>query len=275
MVLSLNRFLLVLFVLSSLVSKAQEERTGDKDYHDDTFKKYGKRAGQIAAWQIQNLKFGALVVRLQTNQRKIEAYRKIGQEKQALEVIAQTQFYNKLIIKAFNKKFDFCKVYFIYANCSDSLLKGVRQGIFVDTTLSVNPSIVMNEKFYILAERDRVYNSSIGFVKEDTAKYVSESGNSSIEAAMVLKNKYGHQLKSPFPFYIKKSYRKSSSFYIQVGSFQIDPGVFKEIEFSLSKDIKPEKQEFYLGQLNDALYKFYARAQGTQVSDPALKPFLY
>lgn len=275
MALSLNKIFFLTCFLFSFGLNAQEERVNDKDYHDESFKKFGKRTNQVAAWQIQNLKFGALVVRLQTNQRKIDAYRKIGQEKQAREVIAQTQFYNKLMIRAYIKKFDFCKVYFMYANYSDSLLKGVRKGIFIDSTLSVNPSIEMTEKFYMLAEKDHVYNSSIGFIKEDTAKYVTESGNTSIEAAMVLKNKYGHQLKSPFPFYIKRSYRKSSSFYVQTGRFQIDTGVFDDVEFTLSKDIKPEKQERYLEELNRALYNFYNRAQGTQVNDDSLKPFLY
>ncbi len=272
---SLNKIFFFCCILFSVGLNAQQERVSDKDYHDESFKKFGKRANQVAAWQIQNLKFGALVVRLQTNQRKIDAYRKIGQEKQAREVIAQTQFYNKLMIKAYEKKFDFCKVYFMYANYSDSLLKGIRKGIFIDSTLSVNPSIEMTEKFYMLAEKDHVYNSSIGFIKEDTAKYVTESGNTSIEAAMVLKNKYGHQLKSPFPFYIKRSYRKSSSFYIQIGRFQVYPGMFEDIEFALSKDIKPEKQERYLEELNRALFNFYNRAQGTQVNDASLKPFLY
>lgn len=272
-----NRMLcsfLLLLISISLV--AQEVPVNEREYHNkDQFKKYGKRADIVAAWQVQNLKFGAVVVRFQTNQRKIDGYRKLGQEKKALEVIAETEFYTKLMMKAYAKEFSFCKVYFMFAHSSDSLLKGVRKGIFIDTTLKVNESIVMNETFYILAEKDHVYNSTIGFVKEDTARYVNEVGNKTIDAAVVLKNKYGHQLKSPFPYFIKKSFIKSSSFYLQIGNVVISPGVIKEVKFYLSKDITPEKQGIYLRQLSETLQRFYQQSQGLQVNDPSIKPFLY
>lgn len=272
-----NRMLcsfLLLLISISLV--AQEVPVNEREYHNkDQFKKYGKRADIVAAWQVQNLKFGAVVVRFQTNQRKIDGYRKLGQEKKALEVIAETEFYTKLMMKAYAKEFSFCKVYFMFAHSSDSLLKGVRKGIFIDTTLKVNESIVMNETFYILAEKDHVYNSTIGFVKEDTARYVNEAGNKTIDAAVVLKNKYGHQLKSPFPYFIKKSFIKSSSFYLQIGNVVISPGVIKEVKFYLSKDITPEKQGIYLRQLSETLQRFYQQSQGLQVNDPSINPFLY
>jgi len=65
----------------------------------------------------------------------------------------------------------------------------------------VDPKISMSEDFYLIAETDDLYNSSIGFVKEDSARFVSEKGSkSSTEAEIVIKNKYGHQLKKPFPY---------------------------------------------------------------------------
>lgn len=277
MALSLNRILCSLLLLFiGTCSCAQDVPFNEREYHNkDQFKRFGKRTDMVAVWQVQNLKFGAIVVRFQTNQRKIDGYRKVGQEKKALEVIAETEFYTKLMMRAYAKEFSFCKVYFMFAHSSDSLLKGVRKGIFIDTTLKVNEGIVMNEAFYILAEKDHVYNSTIGFVKEDTAIYMSEAGNKTIEAAVVLKNKYGHQLKSPFPFYVKKSFVKSSSVYLQIGNVVISPGVIKEVKFYLSKDITPEKQGIYLHQLSESLQRFYQRSQGLQVNDPSVKPFLY
>jgi hypothetical protein len=63
----------------------------------------------------------------------------------------------------------------------------------------------LNGKFYLIAETDYVYNSSIGFVPEDSATTIREKGNpSSDEFPIVVKNKYGHQLKSPFPYSVSK-----------------------------------------------------------------------
>ncbi|MDZ4664224.1 MAG: hypothetical protein SGJ15_05050 [Bacteroidota bacterium] len=265
---------LLLFLSNSVA--AQEAPSNAREYHNkEQFKKFGKRADLVAAWQIQNLKFGAVVVRFQNNRRKIDAYRKSGQEKKALEVIAETDFYTKLMMKAYAKEFTFCKVYFMFAQSSDSLLKGVRKGIFIDTTLKANEAIVMNESFYILAEKDHVYNSTIGFVKEDTARYISEGGNKTVDAAVVLKNKYGHQLKPPFPYYVKKSFVKSSSQYEQTVSVETSPGIYEKVSFYISKDVTPEKQGTYLNQLSNALQHLYQGSQGVQVNDPTVQPFLY
>lgn len=256
--------------------KYQEKKRNERDYYKkEDFKKYGKRSSQVASWQIQNLKFGALVVRLQNNQRKIDAYRKIGNEDKALETQAFTQYYNRLVMNAYLSEFGFCKVYFIYAQSSDSLLKGVRKGFFLDTTLKVNRSIQMNESFYLLAEKDYVYNSSIGFVKEDSAKFVSETGAKTIEAPIVIKNKYGHQLKSPFPYYTSKAYSLKTQFFIMMYRVEVSEGVYKNVELQLSKEHTQKVQNGYVENMNGKLHYFYERCQGDQINDPALKPFLY
>lgn len=186
-----------------------------KDYKDkDQFKKFYKRRKIVSAWQINELKTGALIVRLKTNQRSIDVLNANGKKIEAEEKLIETYIMNMNTMKAYLKNYNFSKVYFIYSNVSDSLLKGVRNGIFLDTNLQVNPSIKMEESFYLLAERDYVYNSTIGYVKEDTAKFIRESGNPVREMGVVVKNKYGHQLKAPFPYYIKSKV------------FNTDPSVF-------------------------------------------------
>src|SRR4051812_2976460 len=70
---------LCLFILLALCTLAQEERIGDKDYKDPLqFEKFTKRRKVIAAWQISQLKEGALVVRLKTNQMLVNALIKQG-----------------------------------------------------------------------------------------------------------------------------------------------------------------------------------------------------
>lgn len=286
MVLSLNRSLyLILLVLFSFLANAQEDENYDKfqdrkdsekDYLDkEEFKKYSRRAVQVAAWQIQNLKFGALVVRLQNQKRQIEAYKKVGNEKAMLQTIARTEYFNSLIMRSYKTYFTFCKVYFIYGQSSDSLLKGVKQGVFVDSTMKVNPAIVMNENYYIIAEPDYVYNSTIGFVPEDSARIVIESGAQTISAPIVLKNKYGHQLKPPFPYYTNKikvfTYEPLNAKW----PVEISEGVYKEVKIEYGKKFSSKVLDFHVDNMNASINEFYQRYAGLQLKDPKLKPFLY
>lgn len=199
-------FLFFAFLFSIVSLKAQENNVIPeyKDYKDPKqFENFQKRRTFISQWQINQLKKGAIVVRLQTNQKLIEALTKAGNEKLATQKAAEQFAINKNTMFAYMEHLDFCKVYFIYSNSSDTLLKGARKGIFLDTNLAVNPNIEMTESFYLLAERDYAYNSSIGFVPEDSARFVTEQGNPIKEMAIILKNKYGHQLKKPFPYEVQ------------------------------------------------------------------------
>lgn len=267
---------LFFFLIFSLSVFSQEGKSGEKEYLDKgQFKKYRKRADQLASWQIQNLKYGALIVRLQNNQLKIEACKRTGNHQLAKKIIAETRFYNKTVIKAYLQNYNFSKVYFIYSQSSDSLLKGVRKGIFIDTTLQVNPEIVMTENYYLLAEKDYVYNSTIGFVKEDSARFARESGSRTIEAPVVIKNKYGHQLKKPFPFYINRAVLRSSSLYDVTEMISYDGGAPEAVTFEIGKDVSLEKQGLYMADLNDRFHIFYNREKSEQINDPAMRPFLY
>jgi hypothetical protein len=199
----------ILFALPVLSGLAQDNDASSvkpdyKDYKDPAqFYKFHKRSKIVSAWQINELKNGALVVRLRTNKKLIDALRAEGKEEMASEKEAEQFIINKNTVIAYVRNFSFCKLYFTYSNNSDTLLKGARTGIFLDTNLVVDPTIKMTENFYLLAERDYAFNSSIGFVREDSAGLVKETGNPVREMGVVIKNKYGHQLKGPFPYYVK------------------------------------------------------------------------
>jgi hypothetical protein len=285
MVRSLNRsFGVVLIALCSVFGAAQEtnysqieeKKNTDKDYQDkEAFKKFRTRAQQVSAWQIQNLKFGALVVRLQNNQRKVDAYRQVGNEAMALETMARTQYLNKVMMKCFQKGYDLSKVYFIYAQCSDSLLNGKKQGIFLDTSLKVNPNIVMSENFYVLAESDYVYNTSIGFIKEDSAKFVTEAGAQTVYAPIVLKNKYGHQLKDPFPYYVDNINTIKKEVINVTWPVELSDGTHKNVKLELNKEYSPKLWDLFVQRLNVKVHDFYQKSAGFQLKDATLKPFLY
>jgi hypothetical protein len=274
-----NKTLVLIFLLLGMnIGFAQqdvEEPFHDtKDYKDPKqFEKFRKRRIVIAAWQVNQLKTGALVVRLKTNQKVIDGLRKQGKESLAQQKEMEQFAIDQNTMYSYKKSFNFCKVYFIYSNSSDTLLKGARSGIFLDDNLIVDPNIIMQEKFYLLAERDYAYNSSIGFVKEDSARYVSEGGNPVKEMAIVIKNKYGHQLKGPFPYFVKdKTYAGTNA------------GIEQQIMFKgqakivlIGKQFSREKLMSYIEILNDNLKQFHQSSPPPDLSrvDPVILPLLY
>jgi hypothetical protein len=271
-----NFFLVTLLLMQAFVALSQSDRTSDKDFQNkEQFKKFNKRSSSVASWQIQNLKYGAVVVRLQNNKRKIDAYTKVGDLKNAIRVQAETQYHNRLIVRSFLNKFDFCKVYFIYAQNSDTLLNGARTSIFLDSTLKVNHSITMNESFYLIIEEDLVYASSIGFVKEDTAKYQVEKGSSHGYPKLVFKNKYGHQLKPPFPVH------ERGNMYLFVKRIQVRENIKTADGKDETITFLPERKNTYkvisegVMGINASLHMYYDRSKGDQITDQSLTPFLY
>ena len=160
---------------------------GNEDYKEPkSHEKFRKRRITVAAWQINQLKEGALVVRLNTNQILINELKKRGQDDLAEKARLEQAAININTIRAYLHNYKFSPVYFLYSNHSDTLLKGTTSGVFVDSTLKVNPAITMKEKFYLLADNDFVYNSSIGFVPEDSAKFVAERGNLHLQSFPLL-----------------------------------------------------------------------------------------
>lgn len=272
MALSLNK-ILSFFLLLTFGVHSQDRNESvyrPNDYKDNSqFKNFYKRRFAISKWQINQLKSGALAVRLHNNKTLIEGLKKMGKADLATQKEYEMMAINKNIILAFKKHYNFSALYFFYASSSDSLLNGVRKGIFLDTNLRVDPTIEMKENFYLIAEKDDVYNSSIGYVKEDTARKVKETGNESKEAAIVIKNKYGHQLKDPFPFYVisKSTIIGTPVVYIPVGSTLVPVNVEKKQRL--------ERHYAYVINLNKYLQSFYSDNKDYQVNDDDVKPFLY
>ncbi|MBK9285207.1 MAG: hypothetical protein IPM51_12980 [Sphingobacteriaceae bacterium] len=235
MVQLLNKYLIVLGLLFTTGYFAQIDLDGNnsRDYKNKKqFEKFYKKKNLVGNWQINQFKKGALVVKLKTNSTLIDQLEKAGKTELAEEKRVENFIYNRMVMEAFKDKFTFCKVYFIFSHFTDSLLNGARKGIFLDTNLSVNQTIVMNEIFYLIGERDRIYNSSIGFVPEDSARFVKENGNpSGYDVLAVIKNKYGHQLKKPFPYVcgygIKNSGAISHTFVKEIPVYYYRDSLFK------------------------------------------------
>lgn len=298
-----------LFLFGSAFSQddgTEKNVHGDKDYKDPKqFENFRKKKNLIAAWQINQLKEGAVVIRLKTNKKLIDALREQGNNELALEKEKEQYAVNVNTYYAYRYKLKFAKVYFILSNHTDSLLNGVRTGIFLDSALKVDPTITMNEKFYLIAERDYGYNSSIGFVKEDSAKKVIETGNPVREMAVILKNKYGHQLKGPFPYCIKEKNFSGGLYTMPISvntnsaggvsfNYMVDLTYFADLkakdkgEKLLKKTfgnstVKLKKQDTYekiseaVDQMNDELNRFYRNSPKPDTSklSAEILPFLY
>lgn len=229
---------LILFVFTIGFSFAQMgvETPVYKDYKDpEQFESFRKKRIIVAAWQINTLKDeGALVVKLKTNNILIDELTKSGHKELALEKQLEQFATNRNIMFAYRDNFTFCKLYFIYSTSTDTLLKGAREGVFLDTNLLVDPSIVMSEKFYLIADRDFAYTSSIGFVKEDSARFVKEEGNPVKLMAIVLKNKYGHQLKNPMPYAIKGINLSNTNFSFPI-KYKLTSSGAADIQFPVNR----------------------------------------
>lgn len=304
----LNKLFIIAFSVCPFVAATAQSvaEATNKDYKDPkSHEKFRKRRMAVSAWQVNQLKDGALVVRLKTSAHLINGLKKRGEEVQAEKARLEQMAINRNFQRAFLDKYSFSKVYFIYSHSSDSLLQGVRSGYFLDTNLRIDPSIRLNENFYLLAETDYIYNSSIGFVPQDSAVHVVEQGNpSSSEAPIVVKNKYGHQLKDPFPYSETRYVYAKPAQVVHVGlegrqvpvnvrGFFADDGVRddnrtgdgvaydiqgRKVELSIPRAYTYEALSQVVNNFNGSLNEFYRRSATLETEagkDEDMKQFFY
>lgn len=161
---------------------------------------------------IRSLRETALLVRLPTKQKSIDALIKTGREAKAEQLKADLRDRNLELMRAFKDEFSFCPVYFFYSSDSEYVLKGALDSVgFLDSTLTVDPNIAVN--------LDDFYTAEISLVEQDTstkhrnlrdsdmddrdnareAKYYG-GANMRFEA-LIIKDEYFNQLRRPFPYY--------------------------------------------------------------------------
>jgi hypothetical protein len=192
----------------SFTGIAQNTQTGKKN------RSSGNQFKILSREQINQLKNGALLVRLKTNNNSIAALRKIGKIKQADEMQKKQAAYNLKIIRAFRKNFDFCSVYFFFSNYSTNISERLfNKVIFLNDSLVPDTSIKFTYKTFLTAE--------FGIIEEDTAKYYSYASfeSDSSEGRHLVSHYYGGtemgfgalliksdkfiQLRRPFPYYVR------------------------------------------------------------------------
>lgn len=156
---------------------------------------------ELAFQQIENLKSGALIVRLRVNSKKVAAYQSVGNDELANKLIEKQRQRNFEMMAAFISNFDYCPVYFIYANDYIYLNDGLKKGFFVGENLEVDTSIVLNELNYFYCDFGTVYQQALANQTDGNTKMVTSTPM--LQEALVIKNKQLTQLLDPFPFYAK------------------------------------------------------------------------
>lgn len=174
----------VLFFLLPLMSFCQ-----DMPYNKD-----------VALRQISDLKEGALIVRLKTNDKSVAAYRNNGKPEIADRIEEERARQNLKIISAFRNYFDFSRVYFIYASSTNDFLKGKRD-VFLNDSLQPDKKIKLKEDYYLFAE----YGVLIANMQQDGSRgsgtrWTEESANPSSNSALFITDTTLAQLQEPFPF---------------------------------------------------------------------------
>ncbi|MCO6500857.1 MAG: hypothetical protein J5I47_10825 [Vicingus serpentipes] len=161
---------------------------GKKAPKKESYRKIVRRESEE---QIEELKQGTLLVRLKTSNNKINALKKVGNIEKALKVKAEQDLENKQIISAFKHYFNFCDVVFFHSNHSNNVRAKKLSNIFLNDSLMIDGSIKVDT------------NRAIFIAEFGSIEAPSTSGFQ----ALIIKNDEFVQLKRPFPYYVRTSFK--------------------------------------------------------------------
>ena len=143
----------------------------------------GKR--ELARKQIETLKAGSLLVRLQTGEKQIKALELSGDKTGADAYRKKVADENRLFVEAFRKDFRFCPVYFFYSSCSEPVRLGQIKGCLLNNQFQPDSSLTPSGEGFLTA--------GLGF-----------SDGQQLEG-LILMDAGFDQLKDPFPFLIRRN----------------------------------------------------------------------
>lgn len=173
-----------------------------------------KRRGS-AIENIRELKEGALLVRLDQQERRIDYYQKYNNENEVRKIKAKALKENLAIINAFKTYYKFGNVYYMAMEDSRLLLEGkIDQIRFYNDSGQVDKRIVPSEVNFFVAD--------FSYVEQDTSIFLSSytptpndpnnprgetyfGGSKTSKPALVIRNDNFQQLRDPFPFYTSYS----------------------------------------------------------------------
>lgn len=194
-------FLLIALSVISLVVSAQNTPPRNYETRFKAFDNFFK------------LNEGALLVRLKSNQRKIDALKKYGHTDEAMVVKMKQDMENKEIILSFKNEFTFCETYFFYSENSNQVReKDFSKPIFVNENLEIDPSIEFSYEEFLTAEFGSVRQDETPYLDnyilhKDSAgvRYVPTYWSRprvNFSALVMMTDKFV-QLRRPFPRYVR------------------------------------------------------------------------
>lgn len=153
---------------------------------------------EMAKDNIKKLEEGVLVIRLQSQQKKIEALQELidggelnkKNEKRIKAKLAGTkarmESFNKAIIAAFEQEYRFSDFLFMLDTASVRLKNDNSESVFLNRDLKIDPSVSLNNRsFFILR-----------------FGYTSRENGQSIEAMIIMNDDF-EDLQPPFPYYTR------------------------------------------------------------------------
>lgn len=167
---------------------------------------------EISNYYFNKLNNGALLVRLKSNKRKINALKDNGYIDEARRVEMNQNHYNSEIINAFTNEMTFCKTYFFYSDQSNNVKnKDFSEPFFLDSNLVIDESIEFSFDDFLIAE--------FGNIAKDTSNYkdfyITTEQNGEMKkpsywgsqnfhfGALVVMTDDFVQLRKPFPSFVR------------------------------------------------------------------------
>jgi hypothetical protein len=213
---------------------------------------------------IYKLRNDTIIVRLKTNKKQIDAYRKSGDNKTAAKIEEKSLVKNLRIISACIKYFNFCPIYFM-----DSEM----QEYFTDTDTLITSDLVPTAQKKIALNHKTIYYLDFGqlYARERSSEWkykdygkTMEGGSTISDDAFVIRNYKGEQLAPPFPFYSvitlqggKKSKERAEPIdvYIKLGEADRSPEIKKSLE-------KVNEWDAAILKLNYRLIYYFSKVTG-------------
>ena len=198
--------------------------------------------------QINNLKQGTLLVRMNNSEKAINSLLSEGKNQREEE--------NKQIIMAFKEKFLFSKVAFFNSKDSEKIVKRKFENLFLNENLEIENSIIIDStKSIFIAEFGALTRDSVNYLthygyeqnKPLSKRIIKENDLSSFGKeliTLIIKDNKFNQLNSPFPYYTRN---KDYSFNNNTEQIKIDSA---SIQLSLNKTVE---------RMNLKLFKFYKK----------------
>jgi hypothetical protein len=189
---------------------------------------------EMALDAIHAIKDGVLILRLESNHRKIEEMERLAGrndlneeertkwQKRVTAVKEDTRRRNKWLVDAFIAKYDFSKLLIMYDTATQLLKQGVKSGYFLNQHLELDAGASLGEVSYRL----------VRFGKASYERNSSASG-------LVLLDQDFKELPSPFPYFVSLN-------------------IFEKVRRQVNEK-KPEYFEVLVAKLVHQLTKFYGK----------------